>query len=119
MFFSSLRSDHLERTIILKTEQTGKDTKHRQKTRSTSKEPPSSPQQKKSRVTAAFQSGVFPPFPPELNCLFSSQVVLCLLFSGVVAVQVCVPTCSVGEEMSANVVVFFDRSVGEDVSPLV
>ena len=48
---------------------------YRQKTRSTSNEPPMvqrSPQKKKDRVTAAFQSGAFSPFPPGSNCLFSS-----------------------------------------------
>ena len=44
MFFSSLRSDHLEKNNNLGNRV---HTKHRQKTRSTSKEPPSSPQKKK------------------------------------------------------------------------
>ena len=72
MLFSSLRSNHLKRTIIQRTEQ--KDT-HRQKTRSISNEPPMaqrSLQTREGRVTAAFQSGAFSPFPPGSNCLFSS-----------------------------------------------
>ena len=61
--------------------------------------------EKESRVTAAFQGSAFSPFPPGSNCLFSSLDVLCLRFAGVAAVPASVPTCSVGEEMSANVVV--------------
>ena len=42
-------------------------------------------------------------------------MVLCLRFAGVAAVPARVPTCSVDEEMSANVTVFFARSVGEEM----
>ena len=35
-------------------------------------------------------------------CLCSSLVVLCLSFAGIAAVPARVPTCSVGEEMSAD-----------------
>ena len=58
-----------------------------------------SPQKRKGRVTAAFQSGAFSRFPPGSTCLFSSLVVLCLRFSGVAAVPAYVPICFVGEEM--------------------
>ena len=63
-----------------------------------------SPPKNKNKITAAFQSGGFSSFPPGSNCLFSSVVVLCLGFAGVEAVPARIPTCSVGEEMSANVV---------------
>ena len=45
-------------------------------------------------------------------------MVLCLRFAGVAAVPARVPTCSVCEEMSANVVVLLvvpTRSVGEEM----
>ena len=79
--------------------------------------------EKESRVTAAFQSGPFSPFPPGPNCLFSSLMVLCLRFAEVAAVPASVPTCSVGEEMSANVAVLLvlacvsTHSVGEEMLP--
>ena len=50
-------------------------------------------------------------------------MVLCLCFAGVAAVPASVPTCSVGEEMSANVVVLLvlarvsKHSVGEEMFP--
>ena len=44
-------------------------------------------------------------------------MVLCLRFTRVAAVPVRVPTCSIGEEMSANGVVFFARFVGEEMFP--
>ena len=62
-------------------------------------------QKKKDKITAAFQGVGFSSFPPGSNCLISSLVVLCLGFAGVAAVPARVPTCSVGEEMSANVAV--------------
>ena len=61
--------------------------------------------QEKDKITAAFQSGAFSPFPPGSNCLFSSLVVLSLGFDGVAAVSARAPTCSVGEETSADAVV--------------
>ena len=79
-----------------------------------------SPHKRKGRVTAAFQSGPFSPFPPGSNCLFSLLVVLCLRFAGVAAVPARVPTCSIGEEMSADAVVLLvvrTRSVGEEMFP--
>ena len=48
-------------------------------------------------------------------------MVLCLRFAGVAAIPARVPTCSVGEKMSANVVVLLvvpTRSVGEEMFPL-
>ena len=78
---------------------------------------------KKRRVTAAFQGGAFSPFPPGSNCLFCSLDVLCLRFAGVADVPASVPTCSVGEEMSANVAVLLvlarvsTHSVGEEMLP--
>ena len=65
----------------------------------------SSPQGKQNKIKAASYSGAFSPFPPGSNCLFSSLVLLSLSVSGVAAVPARVPTCSVGEEMSADVVV--------------
>ena len=76
------------------------------------------PPEKENKVTVAFQGGAFSPFPPGSNCLFSSLMVLRLRFAGVAAVPAGVPTCSVGEEMSANVVVLLvvpTRSVGEEM----
>ena len=67
--------------------------------------PNAHPRKKKDKITAAFQSGAFSPFPSGSSCLFSSLVVLCLGFAGVPAVPARVPTSSVGEEMSANVAV--------------
>ena len=103
MSFSSLRSDHLGRTIIQKHRE---QTKYRQSTKHKQEASQLSPE-KESRVTAAFQGGAFSPFSPGSNCLFSSLVVLCPRFFGVAAV----------EEMSANVFVFFARSVGEEIFP--
>ena len=74
MPFSSLRSDHLERTIIQKNRA---QTKYRQNTKHKQGASQLSPE-KESRVIAAFQGGAFSLFPPGSNCLFSSLVVLCL-----------------------------------------
>ena len=117
MFFSSLRSDPLERTIIYKTEHTQAQTENTKQKQGASQLSP----EKETRVTAAFQGGAFSPFPPGSNCLLSSPMVLCLRFAGVAAVPASVPTCSVGEEMSANVAVLLvlarvsTHSVGEEM----
>ena len=78
--------------------------KHEQKT---SKELPSSPPEKKGRVTAAFQGGAFSPLPPGSNCLLCWLGVLRLRFSWIAAV----------EKMSAKVLVLVDRSGGDGVLP--
>ena len=123
MSFSSLRSDHLKRTRIKKKIT---HTKHRQSTdrniKHKQRASPLSPE-KESRITAAFQGVAFSPFPPGSNCLFSLLIVLCLHFAGVAAVPASVSTCSVGEEMSANVAVLLvlarvsTHFVGEEMLP--
>ena len=72
MYFSSQRSDHLERTIIQQTKHT--QSTHRAQTENTKHKQGASQlsPEKESRVTAAFQGGAFSPFPPGSNCLFSS-----------------------------------------------
>ena len=98
------------------TKQRQKNTKHEQGASQLSPE-------KESRVTAVFQSGAFSPFPSRSNCLLSSLMALCLRFAGVAAVPAGVPTCSVGKEMPANVVVLqvlarvSTHSVGEAILP--
>ena len=71
-----------------------------------------SPQKKKDKVAAAFQSGAFSPFPPRSNCLFSSLPFSSSLglwpccrklMSAVVVLRARVSTRSVaGEEMSPS-----------------
>ena len=93
MSFSSLSSYHLERNLKNKHTQS---TKHEAQTENKQGVSQFSPE-KESRVTAAFQSGAFFPFPPGSNCLFCSLGVLRLRFSWVAAV----------EEMSSIVFVSF------------
>ena len=82
MFFGSLKSGHLKRTIIKeqsrRTHTDKKNTKHKQRA---SLGPTFPAEKRKKTITAAIQSGAFSPFPPGSKCLFSSLVFLCLRFA--------------------------------------
>ena len=99
MRFSSLKSGHLIGIINTSRQKDAHRQKHEAKTTSLPC-PKAPPRKKKDKITAAFHSDIFSPFPPGSKCLFSSLVVLCLDFAGVAAVPARVLTCSVGEEMS-------------------